>query len=115
MPQVTNRQKRAWIVPATETHPLVILNPGQEAPVPDEQWNELKGLPVIKALLDMRALTVGKGRSIEHEDELQNTPSPKAPEDLKQDPSDPDVKAERKDQEVVEVKTAPAEVRVAKK
>ena len=114
MPTVTNRQKRAWIVPATATHPLVILNPGQAAPVPDEQWNELRGLPVIKALLDMRALTVGKGRDVEHEDELQNTPSPKAPEDLKQE-IDPDVKVERKDQEVVEVSTAPAEVKVSKK
>lgn len=115
MPIVTNRQKRAWIVPAFEQLPIVVLNPGASESVPDQQWDSIRGLPVVKALLDLRLLTVGKAGVVLEEDELQNPASPEAPAELKQDPSDPDVTIERKDTEVVEVKTAPAEVKVSKK
>lgn len=117
MPLITNKQKRAWIVPAIEGFSDVILNPGQVGNVPDDHWNTLrKGNRVIEALLANRLLTIGSV-SVDV-DELENPESPKAPEELTQAPTDSGVTLEKKDREIIELKTggdAPAEVKVTSK
>lgn len=115
MPLITNKQKRAWIVPAIEGFADVILNPGQVGNVPDEHWDTLrKGNRVIEALLSQRLLTIGASKV--DAEELENPESPKAPEELTA-PVGGDVTLEKKDREEVVIDTgnAPAEVKVTGK
>lgn len=115
MPVITNRQKRTWIVPPAAGFDSVIINPGQGADVPNEQWEAVrKDNRVIEALLSQRALTIGSA-SIDVED-LENPTSPQAPEELTDGPTDSSVTLEKVNREIVEVSTgnAPAEVVVTK-
>lgn len=93
MYQITNMQKRAFVVAAitdvssgTPIHHPVNIDPGTTEPVAEEHWDKLReGSRVIQALLDMRALIVNRSTDsgIILPDELKNTPSPVAADDLK--------------------------------
>lgn len=90
---VTNRQKRAFIIPAVfgaenqPVHTAVTLNPGESKPIQDEHWNHVsKGNKVIEALLTGRHLVVNRGNKevTVDLDDLTNPKSVTAPEELKE-------------------------------
>jgi hypothetical protein len=85
---VTNRQRRAWIIPATAnmSHAAVPVDAGQTVQVATEHWDTVrKGNLVIDALLTERHLVVTQASAaplaVEAE-ELSNPTSPAAPEAL---------------------------------
>lgn len=90
---VTNRQKRAFIIPGVfggDNQPInaaITINPGQSVPIDDEHWNTIsKGNKVIEALLTGRHLVVNRGKKevAVDSDELENPKQATAPEELKE-------------------------------
>lgn len=116
MPQITNRQKRAFIfaqVPNPEkegeTFPAVVANPGETVPVPGAHLAELRkhSAQIFDHLFDGRHLMVA-GRKPEElrADELENTASPVAPDELAIDPM---VQSKGVEVSEVDIDGAPAE------
>ena len=90
---VTNRQKRAFIIPGVfggDNQPInaaITINPGQSVPIDDEHWKTIsKGNKVIEALLTGRHLVVNRGTKevAVDSDELENPKQASAPEELKE-------------------------------
>lgn len=90
---VTNRQKRAFIIPGVfggDNQPInaaITINPGQSVPIDDEHWKTIsKGNKVIEALLTGRHLVVNRGTKevAVDSDELENPKQATAPEELKE-------------------------------
>lgn len=90
---VTNRQKRAFIIPGVfggDNQPInaaITINPGQSVPIDDEHWKTIsKGSKVIEALLTGRHLVVNRGTKevAVDSDELENPKQASAPEELKE-------------------------------
>lgn len=90
---VTNRQKRAFIIPGVfggDNQPInaaITINPGQSVPIDDEHWKTIsKGNKVIEALLTGRHLVVNRGNKevAVDSDELENPKQATAPEELKE-------------------------------
>lgn len=90
---VTNRQKRAFIIPGVfggDNQPInaaITINPGQSVPIDDEHWKTIsKGNKVIEALLTGRHLVVSRGTKevAVDSDELENPKQASAPEELKE-------------------------------
>lgn len=90
---VTNRQKRAFIIPGVfggDNQPIsaaITINPGQSVPVEDEHWKTIsKGNKVLEALLTGRHLVANRGtKEVAVDlDELENPKQPSAPEELKE-------------------------------
>lgn len=86
--RLTNRQKRAWVVPATadDSHKSILVDPGETVTVDRDHWDTVrKGNLVIDALLSDRHLVVETGSGdapVLHAEELRNPASPVAPEEL---------------------------------
>lgn len=90
---VTNRQKRAFIIPGVfggDNQPInaaITINPGQSVPIDEEHWKTIsKGNKVIEALLTGRNLVVNRGNKsvVVDSDELENPKQASAPEELKE-------------------------------
>lgn len=90
---ITNRQKRAFIIPGVfgvDNQPInaaKTVNPGQSIPIDEEHWKAIsKGNNVIEALLTGRHLVVNRGTKevAVDSDELENPKQASAPEELKE-------------------------------
>lgn len=109
---ITNRQRRAWIIPATAnaSHPSIPVDAGQTVQVDAEHWDTVrKGNLVIDALLTERHLVVTQASAAPlavDAEELSNPASPEAPAVL-DTPLD-GVAVESKGVEVVETPEADA-------